>query len=42
MDTVSGQVPAVLTGVGVELFRADERVLGAMLEGWTAPAALTT
>jgi site-specific recombinase XerD len=29
-------VPAVLTGAGVGLFRADERVFEAMLDGWRA------
>ena len=36
MDAVPGQVPAVLTDAGVRLFRADERVFEAMLDGWRA------
>ena len=41
MGTVPGQVPAVLTDAGVGLFRADERVFEAMLDGWRAPVAPT-
>lgn len=31
MDTAPGQVPVVLADTGVGLFRADERVVEAML-----------
>ncbi|MEB2529253.1 tyrosine-type recombinase/integrase [Kocuria rosea] len=36
MGAVPGQVPAVLTDADVGLFRADERVFEAMLDGWRA------
>ena len=39
MDAVPGQVPAVLTDAGVRLFRADERVFEAMLDGCRALVA---
>lgn len=42
MDAVPGQIFAVLTDADVGLFRADVRVVEAMLERWMASVAPTT
>lgn len=42
MGTVPGQVLAALVDTGVGLFRADERVFEAMLDGWKVSVAPTT
>ena len=37
MDAVPGFVPRVLRDQGVGLFRAEERVFEAMVDGWRTP-----